>query len=206
MNHYKEQVKEKFDELADSYSDNAVSYIRDKRLEKISKYIKKEDRVLEIGCGSGNLLKLLNSKNIYGLDISPKMIEFCKKTIPHGTFISGDAENLPYENNSFDKVIISEVLYYLPDIEKALKEANRVLKKEGLLLITSLNKKYNFIKTLVKVFKIGVHDDVSLPYISLKQLKLLLGKDFKIQEIASVPINFMPSSFSLIFFIAARKQ
>jgi len=59
---------------------------------------------------------------------------------------------------------------------------------------------------LVKVFKIGVHDDVSLPYISLKQLKLLLGKDFKIQEIASVPINFMPSSFSLIFFIAARKQ
>ena len=192
--------------MADSYSDNALSYIRDKRLAKINKYIEKEDKVLEIGCGSGNLLKYLNSKNIHGLDISPKMIEFCKKTILYGSFVSGDAESLPYESNSFDKVIISEVLYYLPDIEKALKEANRILKKDGLLLITSLNKKYNFIKTLVNVFKIGVHDNISLPYISLKQLKSYLGKDFKIQEISSVPINFIPSSLSLIFFIAARKQ
>jgi ubiquinone/menaquinone biosynthesis C-methylase UbiE len=63
MNTYKEKVKERFDELADSYTNNAVSYIRNKRLNLINKHIKKEDKVLEIGCGSGNILKLINSKN-----------------------------------------------------------------------------------------------------------------------------------------------
>jgi ubiquinone/menaquinone biosynthesis C-methylase UbiE len=205
MNTYKEKVKERFDELADSYTNNAVSYIRNKRLNLINKHIKKEDKVLEIGCGSGNILKLINSKNIYGLDISPKMIEFCKKTIPHGNFISGDAENLPYEDNFFDKVIISEVLYYLPDLEKAMEEAKRVLKKEGLLLITSLNRKYNFIKTIVNVLKIGVHDNVSMSYISLNNLKNIIQKNFKIEEISPIPLKVVPANYSLIFFIAARK-
>lgn len=202
---YKEKVKEKFDELADSYSDSAIPYIRNKRLNLINKYIKKEDKVLEIGCGSGNILKLISSKNVYGLDISPKMVEFCKKTIPFGNFIAGDAENLPYENNYFDKVIISEVLYYLPDLEKALEEANRVLKKDGLLIITSLNKKYNFVKTLVNVLKIGVHDNVSMSYMSLKQLKNNLEKNFKIEEISSVPLKIIPANYSLIFCIVAKK-
>lgn len=206
MNIYKEKVRERFDELADSYSNNAISYIRNKRLRSINNYIKKEDKVLEIGCGSGNILKLINSKNIYGLDISPKMIEFCKKTIIHGNFTAGDAENLPYESNFFDKIIISEVLYYLPDLEKALGEANRVLKKDGLLLITSLNKKYNFIKTLVNILKIGVHDNVSMSYISLKPLKNSLQKNFKIQEISSIPLKVVPANYSLIFFIVSKKE
>ncbi len=205
MTEYKEKVKEKFDELADSYSDNAVSFIRNKRLGLINKNIRQEDKVLEIGCGSGNILKFINSKNIYGLDISPKMIEFCKKTMPTGDFTIGDAENLPYKDDFFDKVIISEVLYYLPDLEKAIKEANRVLKKDGLLLITSLNKKYNFVKTLVNVLKIGVHDNVSMPYLSLKKLKNIIEKDFKIKEISPVPLKMIPADYSLIFFISAQK-
>ncbi|MEK6937248.1 MAG: class I SAM-dependent methyltransferase [Nanoarchaeota archaeon] len=205
MNLYKEKVKERFDELSESYSSSAVSFIRNKRLSLINKYIKVNDKILEIGCGSGNILKFINSKNVYGIDISPKMIDFCKKTLPNGNFVSGDAENLPYENNFFDKVIISEVLYYLPDLDKAIKEAHRVLKKDGLLLITSLNKKYNFVKTLVNVLKIGVHDNVSLSYISLKNIKSLIEKDFKIQEISSVPVKFIPPNQSLIFFISAQK-
>ena len=205
MIQYKEKVRERFDELSDSYSNNAVSYIRNKRLKSINKYIKKEDKILEIGCGSGNILKFVNSKNIYGLDISPKMIEFCKKTIPNGDFTTGDAENLPYEDNFFDKVIISEVLYYLPNIEKALKEAHRVLKKDGLLLITSLNKRYNFVKSVVNTLKIGVHDNVSMSYLSLKNLKNLLEKDFKIKKISSIPLKIIPSDYSLIFFISAEK-
>ena len=207
MKDYKENVKSRFDELAPNYSNQAVDFIKNKRLELIKKNINKSDKILEIGCGSGNLLKNINCDNISGLDISPLMIEECKKIMPKSKFVTGDAENLPFKDNSFDKVIISEVLYYLPDLNKAISEAFRVLKKDGLLLITSLNKKYNFVQTLVKVFRIGVHDNISRSYISLKNLNIiLLEKGFKIEEIRSIPIKFMPASYSLIFFIAARKK
>ena len=203
---YKEKVRKKFDELAPNYSNNAVDFIKNKRLELIKKYIKKTDKILEIGCGSGNLLKNIDCDNISGLDISHLMIEECKKIMPKGKFLSGDAENLPFKDNSFDKVIISEVLYYLPDLNKAISEAYRVLNKDGFLLITSLNKKYNFVKTLVNVLKIGVHDNISMAYISLRNLKkILLEKSFKIEEIRSIPIKLIPANYSLIFFIRSRK-
>jgi|SRR3989344_1825978 len=202
---YKNKIRKRFDELASNYSGSAVGFIRDKRLDNIKKYIKKDDKILEIGCGSGNLLRFIDCKNIFGLDISENMIKETKKAVQNGNFIVGDAENLPYENNFFDKVIISEVLYYLPELEKAIKETYRVLKKDGFLLITTLNKKYNFVKNLVNFFKIGVHDNVSMSYISFKMLKNIIEKDFKIEEISSVPIKFIPAKYSLIFFIAARK-
>lgn len=205
MNEYKTAVKNKFDELAPSYSFKALGFIKNKRLKLIRKYINKNDNVLEIGCGSGNLLRSINCDFIFGLDISPEMIKQAKRVCPDGTFVVGDAENLPYKNNSFDKIIISEVLYYLPDLNKAINEAYRVLKQNGILLITSLNKKYNFVRNLVNFFKIGVNDNISMSYISLNNLKKLLEKDFKIEEIASIPINLMPANYSLIFFIAARK-
>jgi ubiquinone/menaquinone biosynthesis C-methylase UbiE len=88
---------------------------------------------------------------------------------------------------------------------KAISEAKRVLKKDGVILITTLNKKYNFVKTIVNLFKLGVHDNVSMSYISFKELRNLLGKDFKIEEIKAIPIKYVPARFSLIFFIAARK-
>ncbi|MBI2672554.1 methyltransferase domain-containing protein [Candidatus Woesearchaeota archaeon] len=202
---YKNKVKERFDELAQSYSNSALGFIRDKRLNLIKKHIKKNDKILEIGCGSGNLLRFIECDNIYGLDISSNMVKEAKKSVPNGNFIAGDAENLPYENNLFDKVIISEVLYYLPDMEKAISEAKRVLKKDGVILITTLNKKYNFVKTLVNLFKIGVHDNISMSYVSFKKLRNLLEKDFKIEEIRAIPIKYIPARFSLIFFMSARK-
>ncbi len=204
--YYKEDVRKKFDELAPNYSSKSVLFIKRKRLDLISKYINKKDRILEIGCGSGNLLKSINCDNIYGVDISHEMIKECKRVIHSGNFSVGDAEKLEFKDNFFDKVIISEVLYYLPNLNKAIEEAYRVLKKDGLLLITSLNKKYNFVKNLVNFFKIGVNDNVSMSYISLKTLKqILIERGFKIDEIASIPIKFIPTDYSLIYFIQSRK-
>ena len=202
---YKNKVMERFDELAQSYSGSAIDFIRDKRLNLIKKHIKKDDRILEIGCGSGNLLRFIECNNIHGLDISKNMIKEAKKSVLSGNFSVGDAENLPYDDNFFDKVIISEVLYYLPNLDKAIKEASRVLKKDGLLLITTLNKKYNFVKTIVNLFKIGVHDNISMSYISFKNIRKTLEKGFKIEKVSSIPIKLMPARISMIFFIAARK-
>lgn len=202
---YKKKVASRFDELAPIYTNNALGFIKNKRLELIKKYINKTDKILEIGCGSGNLLKELDCDNIYGIDISSGMVNECKKILPKGKFSVGDAENLHFKNNTFDKVIISEVLYYLPDLNKSINEAFRVLKKDGLLLITSLNKKYNFVRTIVNFLKIGVHDNISMSYIDLKYLLNIVKKSFKIEKIESIPVKIIPSNYSLIFFIEARK-
>ena len=75
MKDYKERVKSRFDELAPNYSNQAVDFIKRKRLKLINKYINKTDKILEIGCGSGNLLKSIDCDNISGIDISKLMIE-----------------------------------------------------------------------------------------------------------------------------------
>lgn len=124
--------------------------------------LKKNGRVLDIGCGSGilatPLTKYLNKEGRYnGLDINEKLINWCKLNIssrysnfhfklvnvyngkynPEGKK-SPTKLKFPYENNSFDLVVLSSVFtHMLPkDVEHYLKEIARVLKKNGKCLIT----------------------------------------------------------------------
>ena len=54
-----------------------------------------------------------------------------------------DAHKLPLENNSFDVALLYEAIYYLPYPEKFVEEVNRVLKKEGVLIICTVNKDWS---------------------------------------------------------------
>lgn len=78
--------------------------------------------VLEIGCGSGELSKYL--KNYSGIDISEK-----------NPFIIGDAQNLPLEDNSFDLILLLDLLEHTND-KLVMKEVHRVLKPNGHAIIT----------------------------------------------------------------------
>ncbi len=96
-------------------------------------------RVLEIGCGTGILSKYLlrvsPQLNICGIDISPKAIGKAKKDLKrysNAEFREGDICRLPYKDNSFDIVIGNSILHHV-DAKKALKEAKRVLKSNGLV-------------------------------------------------------------------------
>ena len=80
------------------------------------------NRVLEIGCGSGELSKYL--KNYEGIDISEKT-----------PFIVGDAQNLPFEDNSHDLILLLDLLEHTND-KKVMEEVYRVLKPEGHAIIT----------------------------------------------------------------------
>ncbi len=89
-------------------------------------------KILDLGCGSGAFTKyLLNlSGKIFGLDICHNLIrkaEFKDRI----NFITGDIESLPFKDGSFDMVFFSNVLHHFPDLTLPLKEAYRVLKKDG---------------------------------------------------------------------------
>lgn len=101
-------------------------------------------RILDIGIGDGiyesMIYDKLNSKcDFYGVDISSKQIKRSKKFLKEGKVVDLDSKKLSYNNETFEIVIISEVLehVFLPD--NFINEAKRVLKKNGYLLLTYPN-------------------------------------------------------------------
>lgn len=101
--------------------------------------------ILDVGAGTGVLSLLLAElgHNVTGVDIAEEMLEkarekFNKSRLP-GSFMVGDAENLPFADQSFDVVFNRHVVWSLPDPEKAFKEWKRVLKPGGKLIIIDGN-------------------------------------------------------------------
>jgi|APSaa5957512622_1039677.scaffolds.fasta_scaffold03649_6 ubiquinone/menaquinone biosynthesis C-methylase UbiE len=96
------------------------------------KYIN-PDTILDVGCGEGFTLEKIRKNNIgkdlEGIDFGQQAVDLGKKTYPHLKLKQGDIYQLPYENNSFDLVLCSEVLEHLEYPEKAMKEIYRVTKK-----------------------------------------------------------------------------
>jgi ubiquinone/menaquinone biosynthesis C-methylase UbiE len=91
--------------------------------------------ILDVGCGTGGNLTLFNGF-VVGLDISPQALELARKRKPDAVLCRGEAENLPFKDESFDLVLALDLLEHLPDDIKGLSEMYRVLKKGGNALIT----------------------------------------------------------------------
>ena len=97
------------------------------------------NKVLDLGCGTGVILKGISSINsdveLFGLDLSENMIAKATQRLGTTATLSvGDAENLPYADNTFDLVCCVESFHHYPNPKKALSEINRVLKNGGLFL------------------------------------------------------------------------
>lgn len=94
-------------------------------------------RILDLGCGHGHVFSYLREKegkDAYGLDIN---VNSLKHQNLKGYFVCGDAHNIPFRDNSLDVVLAFELVEHLREPEKSLKEIRRVLKKGGILLLTT---------------------------------------------------------------------
>jgi len=106
--------------------------------------------VLDAGCGNGDFLIDLRksgfSGELTGIDISKGITQKGEKQSAKNklniNFITMDAENMLFENNSFDVIIAKHMLYHLPNPQKGIDEMHRCLKNNGILIIT-LNSKDN---------------------------------------------------------------
>ena len=94
-------------------------------------------KVLEVSCGHGGgasyLTRTLRPKSYTGLDLNPAGIRFCgeRHRVDGLEFINGDAENLPFAENTFDAVINVEASHCYPNFPKFLAEVARVLRPGG---------------------------------------------------------------------------
>ncbi len=116
-------------------------YAHQTEFESIIFFINPEETVLDNGCGDGALAIMLAGKGIKltTCDISAPNIararEYAEKEGLAGKieFLTADAENLPFPDNSFDLVVSSHVLEHLPDFRKGLKEIHRVTRKRAII-------------------------------------------------------------------------
>lgn len=105
-------------------------------------------RVLELGCGAGRLTGYLAelASVAHGVDISPAMVDHCRRAYPRATFGEGDLRDLSaFEPGSFDVVVAAyNVLDVLGDQERraALDGMHRVLAAGGLLMMSTHNRDY----------------------------------------------------------------
>lgn len=146
-------------------------------------------RVLETGCGNGQLWKV-NLQNIPQdieiilSDLSPGMIRDAKSNLKSNknnnfTFQHFDFHDIPFENESFDMIIVNHSLFYAKDREKAIREHKRVLKKDGYFFCSTYGKNHmKEIELLVKEFD---------ERIALSEIKLydIFGLDNGEKELSS---------------------
>ncbi|MDD1505870.1 glycosyltransferase, partial [Lysinibacillus sp. CNPSo 3705] len=103
--------------------------------------------VLDAACGEGYGSEILSTqaRQVYGMDIDEKSITHAKKTYIKSNldFIVGSIEELPFEDDFFDIIVSFETIEHVDENlqSKFLKEIKRVLKKDGLLIISTPNKK-----------------------------------------------------------------
>jgi len=107
----------------------------------VENYLQKEEKVLDLGCGAGQWFELFQEKkaDYFGIDFSEKLIEIAKKRYPQGKFRVASIFNIPFPDNFFDKVYAIALFHHIPSKKlriKALVEIKRVLKKNGILILS----------------------------------------------------------------------
>lgn len=95
-------------------------------------------RVLEVGCGIGRLARELKKANVFGLDNSWDMLIRAKRSFS-SAYVQGTAERLGFRDRSFDAVYFVTSLEFVPSYRRAIREAHRVTKENGKILILMLN-------------------------------------------------------------------
>lgn len=158
---WNERMVQKYDPDAFHRHPNIlVRFVEKKRVKVIFKMmnVHEKDRVLEVGCGAGNILEKASSGELFGVDLSNFILNKARQKLNKTVFLfQGDAQNLPCKNEVFNHVICSEVLEHLLEPSASLHEIERILNPQGTAIVSIPNERWiNRIKGIL--IHIGIFD------------------------------------------------
>lgn len=120
------------------------------------------ERILEIGAGTGRTVieisKLAGS--LWLLDPSIAMLRVSKSKVPKAKFIHGYAEDLPFPNSFFDRILAVDSLHHWDDQKSGINEVFRTLKPNGIFVLIEFDPKTpkgHYIKSMERILRMGSH-------------------------------------------------
>ena len=103
----------------------------------------KFNRILDVGCADGNFSILLkeacSAKEVYGIEISEKGVKLARNNGVKAFQLDIDDEDFPFEDNYFDAIFAGQIIEHLYDPDHFLEECYRVLKQNGILVLSTVN-------------------------------------------------------------------
>src|SRR5579871_132568 len=178
------------------------------------------ERVLDLGCGAGWATRLLARMvgegpegfgQVVGLDVSDEMIRRARGAstdFENILYVWGSAQQIPWEENFFDKVLSVESFYYYPDQERALAELFRVMAPHGrLFILINLYKDNPYSLQWVDKLKVPVHVRSSAEYVDLLKKHAFVNVEAKqIPDDTPTPVDYQTKSFNSLEDLRAFKR
>ena len=178
------------------------------------------EHVLDLGCGSGWATRLLarlvsdgpeGFGQVVGLDVSDEMIRQARaasKDFENILYVWGSAQQIPWEENFFDKVLSVESFYYYPDQDRALAELFRVLAPRGrMFILINLYKDNPYSLQWVDKLKVPVHVRSAAEYVELlKKHAFETVEARQIPDDTPTPDDYVTQSFHSLDDLRAFKK
>src|SRR5271170_250242 len=178
------------------------------------------ERVLDLGCGSGWATRLLarlvgegpdGFGQVVGLDVSDEMIREARaasKDFDNILYAWGSAEQIPWEENFFDKVLSVESFYYYADQDRALAELFRVMAPHGrLFILINLYKDNPYSLQWVPKLKVPVQVRSAAEYVDLLKKHAFDNVEYaQIRDDTPTPDNYQTTSFHSLDDLKAFKR
>lgn len=158
-------------------------------------------KILDIGCGPGRDAEFFSDRkfSVYGIDLVNDFISLAQRRVPKGFFFIRDMRKTDFDKNYFDGIWNCTALMHLPEPQEAMEEQNRILKKNGILYLSVLNKPKDSVLTGEKYGKGG---KFFKGYTQKSLSKLVSDSGFEIIKEIKNPKNIQNLPFIDIF---ARK-
>jgi SAM-dependent methyltransferase len=194
----------------DQYYDGsgfAIRWIEGRRLAAIRRMVAAGpgERILEVGCGGGHVLRLFPGCELTGVDVSGEMLAKARRNLAgyKVRLLKGELSELDLPSGGFDAVICTEVLEHAVDPEGILEQMGRLLRPGGRAVITFPNDPLvNALKSLIRRSGLTLvppfsriswgGDHYHLHVWRIGEMRALLGRHFAIQAERFAPSRLLP--------------